>query len=244
MQKAIKIKTKDGHYIYGTLTYPSEKIKKIIIFVHGMTGNSNEHHIFNCSRALNQQGFATCRFDLYTWRKGGRSFDECTIKTHSNDILEVKKFLRRRGYDSFGIVGHSLGAPSILLSELIDYQALVLWDPTSDEWMRKSFQADYNPKIKKYILNWGVRHLCSVEMVKDSKQLPNLYKIASEASLPTLIVAAQKGVLVEGCKKYYQAIKSKKKLTIIKGASHCFDEEGTEEQLIKETVKWFSKYCL
>jgi hypothetical protein len=36
MQKKLKIKTKDGHIIYGTLDLPSKKKDKLIIFVHGV----------------------------------------------------------------------------------------------------------------------------------------------------------------------------------------------------------------
>ncbi|NBD73887.1 alpha/beta hydrolase, partial [Patescibacteria group bacterium] len=33
-----------------------------------------------------------------------------------------------------------------------------------------------------------------------------------------------------------------KSLTIIKGATHCFDEEGKEEEVFKETLAWVQEH--
>lgn len=36
MESEVKIRTKDGHYIYGVLTKPKRPSDKVIVIVHGL----------------------------------------------------------------------------------------------------------------------------------------------------------------------------------------------------------------
>jgi len=46
------------------------------------------------------------------------------------------------------------------------------------------------------------------------------------------------------CDKYlsYELVHSEKKLTIVKGATHLFEEPGTLEEVAKLAVDWFKKH--
>ncbi|MCB9811211.1 MAG: hypothetical protein H6779_03495 [Candidatus Nomurabacteria bacterium] len=70
----------------------------------------------------------------------------------------------------------------------------------------------------------------------------NELDIVSKLEKPIKIIAAKKGILLKGSRAYYKAAKEPKELTIINGATHCFDEEGTETELLKETLSWIKKY--
>jgi hypothetical protein len=58
------------------------------------------------------------------------------------------------------------------------------------------------------------------------------------------IIAAGKGVLVKGSRAYFKSAKDPKDLVIITDATHCFDEIGKEEELLKETLSWVKKHAL
>ena len=92
MEKEIKIKTQDKHLIYGTLNF-KVKSDELIIFVHGLTGNKNEHIFFNGSKFFNSNGYDTFRFDLYSDLNLGRTLLECTIDTHAEDVSTVLDYL-------------------------------------------------------------------------------------------------------------------------------------------------------
>ena len=57
----------DGIQLNAQLDLPEDGRKKcpVVVIIHGFTGNMNEWHISETSRALNRIGFATLRADMY-----------------------------------------------------------------------------------------------------------------------------------------------------------------------------------
>lgn len=73
-----------------------------------------------------------------------------------------------------------------------------------------------------------------VDMVVD--KLPQI-------SSPTLfIVGEEDDVVVQLNQKAFTALKCQKKLEIIPGASHLFEEPGTLEEVARLSAEWFVKY--
>ena len=69
--------------------------------------------------------------------------------------------------------------------------------------------------------------------------MPYLYKI----SAPTLlIVGGNDEVVIELNSEAYNNLKCDKKLEIVKGATHLFEEPGTLEQVAILAEQWFDKY--
>ncbi len=235
MEKKIKIYTKDGHIIYGTLNY--KNYKKLIIFIHGLTGHQNEHQFYNAARFFNKYGFSTFRFDLYSGERKGRKLSQCSIKTHSRDLdLIINYFVGK--FSNIYLVGHSLGGPTILGSNLNKIKSIVLWDPSSTLKLEK--ELTFVEKIGNYILRWGVEYLISKKMVQEWKNLRTQVLI-KKIIKPTKIICAKNGILYKDWKKYIKDIKVKYEFIILSGAGHCFDEEGIENKLFLETLKWFRK---
>ncbi|RLC37614.1 hypothetical protein DRH27_03665 [Candidatus Falkowbacteria bacterium] len=237
MQKSIIIKSKDKKFnIYGVL---DQKIKsnKLIVFVHGLTGHKNEHQFYNAAKFFNNKKFATFRFDLYTGEKSGRSLENCTIKTHSEDLNQVIKYFKNK-FSSIYLVGHSLGGPSIFEAEIKNIKKIVLWDPSinltnedDDDWYR------FDKNINAYIVSWGPSYIVSKKMVSDWQKL-DYNKWINKTTMPLKIICAGQGVLKKEWKKIISKFKCKKELVIIKEAGHCFDEKDTEIKLFKETLSW------
>ncbi|MGE4589470.1 MAG: dienelactone hydrolase family protein [Acidaminococcaceae bacterium] len=62
-------------------------------------------------------------------------------------------------------------------------------------------------------------------------------------SCPTLfIVGGNDEIVIELNKKAYNKLKCDKKLEIVKGATHLFEEQGTLEQVAILAEQWFKKY--
>lgn len=155
MRTQIQLKTPDNHIIYGTLD--SDNNQTLLIFVHGITGNQNEHHYFNAVPFFTRNGFDTFRFDFYSDEDGARSLGEGTITGHAKDLeLIINNFIDK--YKQVILIGHSLRAPVILKTSLSSISKIVLWDPTTGFKTIEDKDGEYYPEIDKYILHWGYGH--------------------------------------------------------------------------------------
>lgn len=114
MEKQLKLRTKDGHIIYGTLNFTSRKSDLLAIFVHGLTGHPNEHTFHGAAQQFPRKGVDVFRFALYTGEKEGRKMSDCTITTHAQDLDSVVSYYRKK-YRKIAVIGHSLGSPTILM---------------------------------------------------------------------------------------------------------------------------------
>lgn len=244
MEKQITLPTADGHIIYGVLNSTESPSDTLVIFVHGLTGHPNEHTFYNAAQSFPGQGVDTFRFALYSGEKGGRKLSECTISTHARDLENVISSFRNK-YQSIHLVGHSLGSPTILKADINGIKSIVLWDPSYLE--AGSEDAPRRVRIdgkEFYLEEWGTEYLISTEMYDEwqefngDKELP----LVSELGLPLKVIAAGQGILVNGCKKYIEVAQDPKALVIIEQATHAFDEEGVEEQLLGETLSWVKQH--
>lgn len=244
MEKQLKLKTKDGHTIYGILTTSPKNFGKLVVFVHGLTGHKNEHQFYNAAHFFPKNGFDTFRFDLYNGDKGGRQLSDTTVRTHASDLEVVLKYFKNK-YKKISIVGHSLGGPTIVAADTSGVDSIVLWDP-SDMLGLKDVVEGQERTLKQnkisgvYIVDWGVEYLLGKKMAEEFKTLKPA-RLASNIQKPIKIIAAEKGN-PKGSKEYFKYASSPKELVILKGVGHTFDEEGAEESLFIETLSWIKKY--
>lgn len=244
MERSIKIKTKDNHIIYGTLNIPTRKSNNLIIFVHGLASNQNSHIFYNGARFFSKQGFATFRFDLYSWLPKGRKISNCTISAHVRDLDQVTGHFAG-AFDKIYLVGHSLGGVTVLSSDTSRARAIVLWDASCNLGkglisVGKYYR--YNKCLDKYVAKLGIEVIIGKAMYKEWQNFPTPKSIMPRVYAPVKIIVAEKGVLMEGGRAYFKYTDNPKEFTVIKGATHRFDEEGVEYKLFQETLKWFKKY--
>ena len=72
---------------------------------------------------------------------------------------------------------------------------------------------------------------------------PDLAKNLQKVKAPTLlIVGGYDDVVIELNRKAYGQIKAKKKLVIVPGATHLFEEPGKLEDVARLAKEWFVKY--
>jgi pimeloyl-ACP methyl ester carboxylesterase len=243
MQTQIKLKTRDGHTIYGTLNTAS-KPKGLVVFVHGLTGHQNEHYFYNAAQLFPRHGFNTFRFDLYSGDKGGRRLTDCTVHIHASDLEDVLKHFKSK-FKNIHVIGHSLGGPTIVVADTSFMSSIVLWDPSDMKGLKDLVEGQeralkHNKIAGVYILDWGVEALLGEKMAKEFKTL-NPAKFVKNIHKPIKIITAEKGN-PRGSKEYFKYANNPKELVILKGSGHTFDEEGIEEKLFAETLAWVKKY--
>lgn len=237
MEKQIKIPLLNRKYIYGTLRGSLEQ--PIIIFVHGFTGNKDEHIFFNGARFFERQGLSSFRFNLYHWKKDARKLEECTLSLHGEDLDSVARYFRKKKVKKIYVAGHSFGGLTILLSKDKNFDRAILWDASIDP--ADVSKAKYIKELDKYyVTDDAYGFTISKEMYEENKKLKP-FELINNFNVPVKIIVAGKGELLKGGTKYYHLANDPKDFAIIPDATHCFDEDGTEEMLFEETLKWIKE---
>ena len=233
MEKEIIIPTKDSYKIYGTLNSKT-KSNTLLIFAHGLSGNQYEHYYFNGAKFFAKEGFDTFRFDFYARKNNARPLIKSTIATHVKDLESVISNFKNK-YQNIVLIGHSIGALVILKSNLSNINKIILWDPTNGMKNIKEKNCSFNKKLDKYVLHWGLDIIISKEFIEEWKNT-NIEKLIKNIEIPCKFIFAGNSSKHEIWKPFL--IKTKHKASIVKGATHCFYEEGTLEKLFQETLSW------
>lgn len=240
MDKELIIPTSDNKSLYGIMRGSFDM--PMVIFVHGLTSDIQEPKFYLGSRELHNAGIASYRYSQYSWHENSRKLDECSMTTLGEDLDSVIAYLRHNGVKDITLVGHSLGALVILKSVKQDYERFVFWDGSYDvgRWWK---DLPYIKERDTYLIDSGFRSLVSSEMKREAQEdyLPAI----AASNKPALFVYAKEGVLTEGGKSYFDAVKyPEKELCYIDGAGHNFDEEGVHEKLLEITKKWIRKQLI
>lgn len=212
----------------------------VVIFVHGFLSHSNEHIFFNGSKYLSHHGYDSFRFDLCSFTTQPNKTTETSIKTHAELISGVVAHFRKL-YTSVHIVGHSLGCPIILLSELSGVASLVFWEPSIEpkDVFRKATQLTNNyfeiPTARFSIL-------LEKRILDEARSLKTIPELLRHSLIPLLIITAGNAGWRVGQEMYYKNANQPKQLYMIPNSGHNFDEDGAEEILLKETVAWLSRW--
>jgi dienelactone hydrolase len=236
-EKEIKIKTPDKHFIYGTLAKGNKSSKTLVILAHGLAGHQNEHIFFNGAQFLTKNNLDSYRFDFYSGDKGGRTMTDCGISTHISDLNTVLKYFRSK-YQKVLVVGHSLGGMVAVSANLKLLDGIILWESSYNFYGENKLGFKYSKSLKAYIVGWGPEFLVSKKMADEWRTFPPIKDVASKISVPIQVIVAGKGKLKKAGQEYYKYAKGKKSFSTIAGASHNFNELGTEEKLFTETLKF------
>lgn len=238
----MKIRTKDRKIIYGMLR--GSLRRPVIVFVHGLTGDMNEHIFYNGARYFEKHGFSSFRFNLYDWRRSARKLHECTLEAHADDLDRVIAYLRRKGARAVFAVGHSYGGPTILMSKEKKYDAVVLWDASYGRSVTFLHARPMRELKKAYYEIWGYGIIIGKKMIEFGEKMTPAKSdvLIKTVHVPIKIIVVQRGDLVRGGKRYFKAANPPKAFAIIKGADHNFNFDGNEEALFEKTLAWLKKW--
>lgn len=242
MEKEIKIKTNDKKIIIGTLGKDNKKTDKLVVFVHGFTGNSNEHIHFNGSKLFSSKGFDTFRFNLYSGEaKNTRHFKDTSISLHGSDIDTVVNFFRKK-YKLIFVVGHSYGGTSLLFTNYEFIDGYVFWDASYISSKDVTADIKLNKNINRYVMDWGVEMLIGTKFIEEIKNFPDCGGLMKKIKKPVLFVTAGRLGNSKADVKYFKMANQPKELINIKTADHNFNNWKDEEELLNKTYSWLSKF--
>jgi esterase/lipase len=211
METQIKIPIGSKKYIYGLLRGSLKN--PLIVFVHGLTGHCNEHIFYNGARFFEKNGYCSFRFNLYDFPKDTRKLEETTLKIHGQDLDIVVKYFKEKGIGKFFVVGHSWGAPTILMSNNKKFKKIVFWDPALET--KDTSDMKYSKSLNAYILNWSYRLIIGKDMIEEATKL-NMTKLLKEIKVPIKFIYAGEGALKnKGQKIFFPVANEPKELNHI-----------------------------
>ena len=237
MEENLRIPLSDGKFVYGTLRGPLNN--PLIIFVHGFIGDKDEHILFNGARFFAENNISSFRFNLYGEQEDSRQLNECDISNHISDLERVISYFRKDCSEII-VVGHSFGGLITLLSRKQEFDKAVLWEPAGNpkKWLVED--AKYIKELGLYYFDdWGVAYTIGKSMYQQCIDL-NTEGISSKFRKPLKIISAGNGMLKDAARKYFEQANQPKEFAIIEGAGHNFNEDGAEEKLFEETLKFIN----
>ena len=202
----------DKTTIEGNLVLPPHA-KGVVLFAHGSGSGRFSPRNQYVAKVLNKAGIATLLIDLLT-------------KQEEEEDLQTGQF-------RFDI--------NLLAQRLIG----------ATEWLRK------NPRTKNLAFGYfGASTGAAAALIAAAKLPEHVKAVVSRGGRPDLaldyipkvkaptlfIVGGNDTVVIDLNKKAMQSFSAEKKLEIVPGASHLFEETGKLEEVAKLATSWFSKY--
>jgi dienelactone hydrolase len=206
----------EGAVLKGFLTIPSNA-KGLVIFAHGSGSGRNSPRNLHVALELNQSGFATALFDLLT----------------GQEAIEDEKNRKLR----FDI--------DLLAERQIAITEWILKDPRTCKFNLGYYgsstgaaaaliaSARFGGSIKAVVSRGGRVDLASSAFKKLPPKLSILFLVGSND--PQTINWNQKTV------EQLRQVENKR-LLIVQGAGHMFEEQGKIQEVAKQAASWFQTY--
>ncbi|MBD3361577.1 alpha/beta fold hydrolase [Candidatus Woesearchaeota archaeon] len=230
--------------------YPADDDDRIVIMMHGFTGDRHEWGLFDrIAEELQVAGNSVLTFDFSG--SGESDDDSLALDKQVEDFYAVVKYVKSRGFENIGLHGHSFGGLVALKGYSEDIAAMVLTAPVTNKvrytW-DKRYSAEQLAELREkgYITTLreeGVRKkfIIDKQMLKD-REAVDPEEILPNVKCPVLILhgAEDERVPVDDSKEAINYLPLESELRIIPGANHKF--EKYVDTIVGKTVLWFNKY--
>ncbi len=251
MQKSIEIKSR-GLTLRGMLHIPDNTSRKLplIIILHGFGGNKmGPHFMFvRLSRALEELGFASIRFDFAGSGESDGEFINMTLSGELEDAINILNYSKALSFvdtGKIGLLGFSMGgAVASMLAGIRgqDIRSLCLWSPAGN--IAEIVTDDFIGSGYEDFVENGYHEFEGLPIGKafvDDIRKIDIYDIASRYQRNILLLhgSADEVVSLKASKEYLEYYNERAELIIIEEADHMFSREHWVLQLIKLTNEFF-----
>lgn len=218
MDKTLELKSKEiwvasgSINLQGNLTMP-ETARGIVLFAHGSGSSRHSPRNRYVAEVLNQAGFTTLLFDLLT------PDEEQTDKETGNLRFNVN-FLAERLVDATEWVAQNLDIQNLKIG----------YFGASTGAAAALMAAAQFPQAVGAVVSRGGRP----DLAESS--LPNV-------QAPTLFIVGENDTeVIDLNRKALAQLPGEKKLEIVPGATHLFEEPGALEEVAKLACQWFEQH--
>ncbi len=238
--KKVFIENKDGERIAAVIHNPLKESKATILLQHGLYSNK-EGSWERRADYFAKNGFKSVRFDRRGYGESDGEFHEFNLTTGIEDSISVMNFLEGKGNQKYGIFGSSFGGLIAIHAASKDkrIKTLALRAPvTYHESVFSNLKEEIEEKGKikpeempgAYIKKSFFTDLDSYDTEKAAKNI----------EVPTIIFHGENDsvVPIEGSKRFYELIDTKKKFEKFTKEGHIFSERK-DKVALEKSARWF-----
>ncbi|HAX73000.1 MAG TPA: alpha/beta hydrolase [Firmicutes bacterium] len=249
LEQFFELPTKRG-ILRGMLHLPNHMdADKIVIFVHGFTGNRMDHHFMfvKTARELSHRGIAVLRFDFLGSGESDGDFAEMTYRRELEQAeLVLEEVSTWEWVSEISLLGFSMGgaiAAQLAGMHPTKIHKLLLWAPAGEMplYVKQRFN---DPKIVRlengnvdlggFELGRGfIDEMMTLDLFEGIKRYTGLVKIihGTKDEAVSLLTSV----------RYVDTYDQGVEFIEIKGADHCFTSVHFTKELISETVVYLTK---
>ena len=238
----------EGLRLHAKLDFPRVEAEKypLVIIEHGYTGHMEEPHIRAIAKAVNDNGFAALRIELYGHGQSDGKFRDHTILKWVDEMITVVEYAAKLDFVSeLYLAGHSQGGLTTMLVGAIKRDVLKAIIPLAPAIVIKAAACEGN-LFGTMMDPYDVPD--EIVMPGDMPLDGNYFRVAQLLPVdeairmyrgPVLIVhsdtdeAVPVSFAIDAAAKYNNC-----ELKIIEGDTHCYDRKIDE---VTETVVDFLK---
>lgn len=186
----------------------------VVVFSHGFKSGRQSPRNVEVSKALLAGGLSTLLLDFTGHGESEGSLEESTTDQQAMDLKFFLDELEKRGFKKIGLSGSSFGGASALM------------------------RAAEDKRVKTLVLRASTMKACF------SFKKP-CFELASKIKIPTLLVVGENDHPIrEENEEFLQMLNCPKKIHLVKGGFHVFEEPEQIADMLKATVAWFKKYLI
>lgn len=245
----IRIKT-SKKYSIEINEYIPEKMKKVIIAVHGFGGDKNSTVIVALANELNKYNIGLVCFDFPGHGQSEVDGNYFTVENSINDLNEVEKYVKEKYKLPIGIFATSYGAYITLLNigkNKKEYSDVILRCPAIDMFniFRKNILniSEDDFKQKGYCELGYERKINIIYKYFEELEKNNVKEIIKEVNIPIVIIHGTEDDMapIEDSIEFERKFKENVILEKVYGADHRFKKEGELEKIIEISKKYLVK---
>jgi len=245
----------EGQLISGMLHVPDRAGGKIpaVLLCHGFTGQKIEtHRLFvTMSRALEERGIASLRFDFRGSGESEGGFEDMTVSGETADArVAFAKLAGHAKVDSrrVGVLGLSLGGcvAACLAGRERRIASVALWSAVADP--AELLSDKLSPQERGILRRKGYLDRAGMPVGRAFfKELPSIHPLdeVAKSDCPVFIVhgTEDKAVPLGHAGRYYESVKARPARVqkyIVKGADHVFSTVKWTNRVVRRTADWFA----
>jgi pimeloyl-ACP methyl ester carboxylesterase len=242
-----------GHRVAGILSTPAEPTDRMVVLCHGFLSSKNSTTNKTLTRLLTDHGVATFRFDFFGQGESQGPFSDMTLTIALGQAMSALDLVASAGFRRLGVMGSSFGGLVAVLTaaKRKDLRAVALKCPVGDfpEVLRLEF-GDAGMET------WKLRREIPDVVTGGSQPIPlryalyedclvyDAYKAAESIEAPVLIVQGDCDALVplSQSRRLMDAIRTEKRLEILKGADHGFTKREDFHRMTTLISDWMARH--
>jgi len=222
--------------------HPAEKSGHLVVLGHGVTGNKDRPLLVAIAEGLAERGWPCLRVSFSGNGGSQGRFEDSTISKEIADLQSVLDAIPETTRIAY--CGHSMGGAVGVLTAVRDERLRVLVTLAGMVFTREFCQREFGEVTPGEGCMWD-EEACPLSQayVDDLHQHESTLDAATAMEVPWLLVhgSADDVVFPADSEAAYAAAPEPKKLVMIDGAGHSFDETSYP-QVIAEIDAWLSRH--